>query len=60
MWVMEGARTSSQDFTTHVGIGSRMQEALDNLLIWQISSTDKGEKLTIVLQLKQQYQNKED
>ena len=44
---MEGARTSRQDFTSHVGIGSRVQEALDDLLIkLQTSSTDKGEKLS--------------
>lgn len=44
---MQGARTSRQDFTSHVGIGSSVQEALDDLLIiLQTSSTDKGEKLS--------------
>ena len=38
---------SRQDFTSHVGIGSRLQEASDDLLIkLQTSSTDKGKKLS--------------
>lgn len=44
---MEGARTSRQDFTSHVGIGSREHEALDDvLIILHTSATDKGEKLS--------------
>ena len=37
---------SRQDFASHVGIGSRVHEALDDVLIILLtSSTDKGGKL---------------
>ena len=33
IWTTEGARMSRQDFTSYVGIGSRVHEALDDALI---------------------------
>ena len=46
MLVIKGARTSRQDFSSHVGIRSKVHGALDDVLIVLLaSSTDKGEKL---------------
>ena len=45
--VMDGARTSRQECTSHAGIGSREHEALEEVRIsLRTSSTDKGEKLS--------------
>ena len=44
---MNGARTSRQDFTSHLGIGFREHETMDEARIsLRTSSTDKGEKLS--------------